>query len=358
MSHSHGSTGSITSTHFGNTSDGRAVEIYTLRNRHGMEARIATYGGIVVSLTAPDRAGKFADVVLGFDRLDDYLKSSPYFGAIVGRYANRIGGAKFTLEGRTYTLAQNSGPHSLHGGITGFDKVIWTARAMESANGPALELTYLSRDGEEGYPGNLTVKAVHSLTNENALRIDFSAKTDATTICSLTHHSYFNLARSGDVLGHEVCINAGHFTPIDAALIPTGEIKPVAGTPFDFRKPMAVGARIQTDDPQLKLAGGYDHNFVIDNPPGQLGRQAGVYEPTTGRVMEVLSTEPGVQFYTSNHFNGSTIGKQGAVYQRYAALCLEPHHFPDSPNKPNFPSVVLHPGQAYRNIIIYKFSAR
>jgi aldose 1-epimerase len=322
-----------------------------------MEARIATYGGIVVSLTAPDRDGKFADVVLGFDRLEDYLKFSPYFGAIVGRYANRISGAKFTLAGRTYTLAQNSGPHSLHGGIKGFDKVIWTARTLKSAKGPALELTYFSRDGEEGYPGNLTVKAVYSLTNENGLRIDFSATTDATTICSLTHHSYFNLAGQGDVLNHEVCINASHFTPIDAALIPTGEIRPVAGTPFDFRKSTAIGARIQADDPQLKLAGGYDQNFVIDNPPGQLGRHARVFEPTTGRVMEVLSTEPGLQFYTSNHFDGSTLGKQGAVYQRYAALCLEPHHFPDSPNKPNFPSVVLSPGQVYRNTIIYQFSA-
>lgn len=357
MSHLHDSTGSITSTHFGSASDGRAVEIYTLRNGHGMEARIATYGGIVVSLTAPDRDGQYGDVVLGFDRLEDYLKFSPYFGAIVGRYANRISGAKFTLAGRTYTLAQNSGPHSLHGGIKGFDKVIWTARALKSAKGPALELTYFSRDGEEGYPGNLTVKAVYSLTNENGLRIDFSATTDATTICSLTHHSYFNLAGQGDVLKHEVCINASHFTPIDAALIPTGEIRPVDGTPFDFRKPTAIGARIQTDDPQLKLAGGYDQNFVIDNPPGQLGRHARVFEPTTGRVMEVLSTEPGLQFYTSNHFDGSTLGKQGAAYQRYAALCLEPHHFPDSPNKPNFPSVVLSPDQVYRNTIIYQFSA-
>jgi len=357
MSYSHGSKGSISRAAFGKTPEGGAVELYTLRNGQGMEARIATYGGVVVSLTAPDRDGKFADVVLGFDRLEDYPKFSPYFGAIVGRYANRISGARFTLEGRTYTLAQNSGPHSLHGGLKGFDKVIWTARPVEAANGPALELTYLSRDGEEGYPGNLAVKAVYSLTNDYELRIDYSATTDATTICSLTHHSYFNLAGQGDVLKHEVYINASHFTPIDAALIPTGEIKPVDGTPFDFRKPTAIGARIQADDLQIKLAGGYDQNFVIDQPPGQLGRHARVYEPTTGRVMEVLSTEPGLQFYTSNHFDGSTVGKREMVYQRHAALCLEPHHFPDSPNKPNFPSVVLHPGQAYRNTIIYKFSA-
>jgi aldose 1-epimerase len=358
MSRLNEATGSITSTAFGNAPDGRAVEIYTLRNNNGMEVRIATYGGIVVSLTAPGRDGRFADVVLGFDRLDDYLKFSPYFGALVGRYANRIGGAKFTLNGRTYTLAQNNGRHSLHGGVKGFDKVIWTAKAVESAKGPALELTYLSQDGEEGFPGNLAVKAVYTLTNENELRIDYTATTDATTLCNLTHHSYFNLAGKGDVLKHEVYINTSRFTPVDAALIPTGELKPVNGTPFDFRIPTAVGARIQADDPQLKIAGGYDQNFVIDNPPGQLGLHARVHEPTTGRVMEVFSTEPGVQFYTSNHFDGSTIGKGGSVYQRYAALCLEPQHFPDSPNKPNFPSAVLQPGHSYRNTTIYKFSAR
>ncbi len=323
-----------------------------------MEARIANYGGIVVSLTAPDRDGKFADVVLGFDNLKDYVKFSPYFGALVGRYANRIGGAKFTLNGKTYTLAQNSGTDSLHGGAKGFDKVIWTAKVVELAKGPALELSCLSVDGEEGYPGNLAVKAVHTLTNENELRIDFTATTDAPTICNFSHHSYFNLAGNGDVLEHEVYINAGHYTPVDAALIPTGEIKPVDGTPFDFREPTAIGARIQADDPQLKLAGGYDQNFVIAKPPGQLGLHARVYEPTTGRIMELLSTEPGMQFFTSNHFDGSTIGKGGSTYQRYAALCLEPQHFPDSPNKPQFPSTELRPGQVYRNTIIYRFLAQ
>ena len=322
-----------------------------------MQARIATYGGIVVSLTAPDRDGKFADVVLGYDRLEDYLKSSPYFGAIVGRCANRIGGAKFALNGSTYTLFQNSGPDSLHGGARGFDKIVWNARVVKSAKGPALELSCLSRDGEEGYPGNLAVKAVHTLTNENELRIEFTATTDAMTICNLTNHSYFNLAGNGDVLKHEVYINASRFTPADAALIPTGELKPVEGTPFDFRKSTPVGARIKADDPQLKFGGGYDQNFVIDKPSSQLGPHARVYEPTTGRVLEVLSTEPGVQLYTSNHFNGSTVGKGGVAYQRYAAVCLEPQHFPDSPNKPNFPSVVLQPGETYRNTIIYKFSA-
>jgi aldose 1-epimerase len=334
------------------------VEVYSLRNDHGMEARIATYGGIVLSLTAPDRDGSFADVVLGYEHLDDYLKFTPYFGALVGRYANRIGGARFMLNGRTYTLAQNNGVNSLHGGLKGFDKAVWDAKVVESTKGPALELTYLSRDGEEGFPGNLIIKAVHMLTRENELRIDFTATTDAPTICNLTHHSYFNLAGQGDVLGYEVYLNASRFTPVDAGLIPTGELRPVAGTPFDFRKATPVGARIHADDPQLKLAGGYDQNFVIDKPPGELGLHARVFEPATGRVLEVLSTEPGVQMYTSNHFDGSIIGKGGRAYQRYGALCLEPQHFPDSPNKPEFPSVVLLPGQVYRNTIIYKFSAR
>jgi len=348
--------GSITSAAFGKTTDGTAVEIYTLRNRNGMEARIATYGSIVVSLTVPDRNGRFADVVLGYDRLGDYFENTSHFGAVIGRYANRIGGAKFTLNGRTYTLTSNNGPHSLHGGVKGFDKVVWNAKVIKSAAGPALELAYLSRDGEEGFPGNLTVKAVHTLTNENELRADFTATTDAPTVCNLTHHSYFNLAGRGDVLKHEVYINASRFTPVDAALIPTGELKPVDGTPFDFRKPTAIGARIHAADPQLKLASGYDQNFVIDNPPGQLGLHARAYEPANGRVMEVLSTEPGMQFYTSNHLDGSVIGKGGQAYQRFAAFCMEPQHFPDSPNKPNFPSAVFLPGQTYRNTVIYKFS--
>jgi aldose 1-epimerase len=358
MSQPQARTGSITNAAFGKTADGKAVEIYTLRNANGMEARIATYGGIVVSLTAPDRDGRFADVVLGYDNLDGYLKFSPYFGALVGRYANRIGEGKFTLNGKTYMLAQNNGPHCLHGGAVGFDKAVWTAKIVEPVKGPALELSYLSRDGEEGFPGNLKIKAVHTLTNENELRIDFSATTDAPTLCNLTHHSYFNLAGKGDVLKHEAYINASRFTPVDATLIPTGELKPVDGTPFDFRKPTAIGARIHGDDPQLKFAGGYDQNFVVDNPPGPLGLHARVYEPTSGRVMEVLSTEPGIQFYTSNHLDGSARGKDGQAYQRFSAFCLEPQRFPDSPNKPNFPSAVLNPGQTYRSTIIYKFSAR
>lgn len=356
MFHSDGSANAINSTAFGKTNDGRTVEMYTLRNDNGMEARIATYGGIIVSLTAPDRAGRFADVVLGYDRLEDYLKSTPYFGAIIGRYANRIGGAKFQLNGKSYPLAQNDGANSLHGGVKGFDKVVWGAKVVDLGGKSALELDYLSPDGEEGFPGNLAVKTVYRLTDENELRIDFTATTDAPTLCNLTGHSYFNLAGRGDVLGHEVFLNASRFTPANGTLIPTGELRSVAGTPLDFRQPTAIGARIRADDPQLKLAKGYDQNFVVDKPAGELGLHGRVHEPTTGRVLEVLSTEPGVQLYTSNYLDGSLTGKDGWVYQRFAALCLEPQRFPDSPNKPGFPPAVLLPGQTYRNTIIYKFS--
>ncbi|MGH7993249.1 MAG: aldose epimerase family protein, partial [Limisphaerales bacterium] len=337
---------------------GRAVDIYTLRNRNGMEARITNYGGIIVSLTAPDRDGKFTDVVLGYDRLGDYLKDASYFGALIGRYANRIAGAKFTLNSRTHKLAPNNGAHSLHGGVKGFDKVVWEARTAKSADGPVLELVYFSKDGEEGFPGNLKVKAAYCLMDENELRIELTATTDAPTLCNLTGHSYFNLAGTGDVLAHEVCLNASRFTPADAGLIPTGELKPVAGTPFDFREITTIGARIQANDWQLKYARGYDQNFVIDKPPGQLGLHGRVYEPTSGRVMEVFSTEPGVQLYTSNYLDGSAIGKGGQAYPRYGALCLEPQHFPDSPNKPGFPSAVLEPGRVYHNTILYKFSVK
>ncbi|MGA2030028.1 MAG: aldose epimerase family protein [Verrucomicrobiota bacterium] len=353
MAYSNRSNNSISRTSFGKTADNEAVEIYTLRNSHGMEMRLATYGGIVVSLTAPDRNGQFVDVVLGHDNLDDYLKYNFHFGALIGRYANRIGGGKFSLNGKTYTLAKNSGENTLHGGVKGFDKVVWKAKPLETAHGPAIELSYLSKDGEEGFPGNLTVKALHTLTDENELRIDFAATTDATTVCNLTNHSYFNLAGKGDVLNHEVQINAGRFTPMDSTLIATGELKSVDGTPFDFRKPAKIGARI--GDPQLTLTKGYDINFVIDEPLGKLGLQARVYEPASGRVLEVLSTQPGVQFFTANNFNGSFAGKNGWAYQKHAAFCLEAQHFPDSPNKPQFPSTELKPGQIYQNTIIYRF---
>jgi len=349
--------GTISQTPFGNTADGTPVAIYTLRNSKGMEARIMTYGGIVQSLKVPDKNGKFDDVVLGYDDLDGYLKATPYFGALIGRYGNRIGGAKFTLEGKTYTLATNNGPNSLHGGLKGFDKVVWKSTPLVTADGPALQLTYFSKDGEEGFPGNLKVTAVYTLTDNNELHLYFTATTDQPTVCNLTHHSYFNLAGqgNGDILGHIVYINADNTTSVDSNLITTGEIKPVDGTPFDFRKPTAIGARINDPDTVLQYGPGYDHNWVINKPMGKLGLQARVYEPATGRVMEVFSTEPGLQFYTGNSLDGSITGKDGKVYQRRTAFCMEPQHYPDSPNKPMFPITELKPGETYQNTIIYRF---
>ena len=350
----------ITKADFGKTTEGQAVEIYTLRNANGAEADIMTYGGIVQKLTMPDKNGKFADVVLGFDDLPGYIDKSPYFGALIGRYGNRIGGARFTLEGKTYTLATNNGPNSLHGGLKGFDKVVWTARPMQTSQGPALILTYASLDGEEGFPGNLMVTATYTLTDDNALKLECTAVTDRPTVVNLTHHSYFNLSGqgNGDILGHIVYINADQTTPVDAGLIPTGEFKSVAGTPFDFRNPTAIGARINEPDVVLQYGPGYDHNWVISKPPGQLGLQARVAEPTTGRVMEVWSDEPGLQFYAGNFLDGSIIGKGGVTYQARTGFCMEPQHYPDSPNKANFPSVVLKPGQTFHNTIIYKFSVK
>jgi len=352
------SKGNIKESSFGTLPDGRAVKLYTLRNCKGMEARISSYGGLVISLTAPDRNGKYADVTLGYDSLDGYLKETPYFGALIGRYGNRIAKGHFTLDGKTYTLAINDPPNTLHGGKVGFDKVLWNARPFQSGIGQAVELTYVSKDGEEGYPGNLNVKVVITLTENNSLRFDYTATTDKSTVVNLTHHGYFNLAGEGDVLGYEVQILADKFTPVDQTLIPTGELKSVEGTPFDFRKPTAIGARIGQDDQQLKFGRGYDHNWVINKPFGELGVIARIYEPTTGRVMEVSSTEPGLQFYTGNFLDGKITGKGGRVYNHRNAFCMEPQHYPDSPNQPNFPSVVLKPGQTYKNTIIYSFSAK
>lgn len=340
------------------TVDGQPVSLWILRNAHGAEARICNYGGIVVSLKMPDRNGAFGDVVLGYDTLGDYVKNSPFFGALIGRYGNRIARGRFTLDGVTYTLATNNYPNALHGGLKGFDKRVWQGQAFDSPSGPSLVLNYLSKHLEEGYPGNLIVKAVYTLTDDNELRLDYTATTDQDTVVNLTHHSYFNLAGRGTILGHEVMIPADTFTPVDRTLIPTGELRPVADTPFDFREPTAIGARINQDDEQLKFGGGYDHNWVVNKPPGQLGLMARVYEPTTGRVMEVWSTDPGLQFYSGNFLDGTITGKGGWVYQFRDAFCMEPQHFPDSPNHPNFPSVVLKPGQTYHNTIIYRFSVR
>jgi aldose 1-epimerase len=345
---------------FGQTPDGRRVTLYTLTNRRGAEARITDYGGAVVSLKVPDRAGRLADVVVGFDSLDGFVGQTFYINALIGRYGNRIARGRFTLDGTQYQLAANNPPNHLHGGVRGFDKVVWRARPLTTEAGPALELTYLSHDGEEGYPGNLSVTVVYTLTNRNELRIDYSANTDKPTVVNLTQHNYYNLAGegSGDVLRHRLQINAARFTPTDATSIPTGELRPVRGTPFDFTSPTEIGARIDADDEQLRYGSGYDHNFVIDGRAGTLRRAATVYEPTTGRVMEVWTTEPGVQFYSANFLAVEAGGKNGHAYPRRSAFCLETQHYPDSPNKPSFPSTVLRPGQRFRSTTIYRFSAR
>jgi aldose 1-epimerase len=350
--------GQIIKKLFGQTPDGTPVDLYILRDgtsKTSAEAAICTYGGIVVWLKVPDRNGQMGDVVLGYDNLAGYLKESPYFGALIGRYGNRIAKGKFKLDGKEYTLATNNGPNALHGGLKGFDKVVWKASILARPSGPALQLRYTSKDGEEGYPGNLNVTAVYSLTDDNALKLEYTATTDKDTIVNLTHHSYFNLAGKGDILGHEVMIPADTFTPVDSTLIPTGELQPVGGTPFDFRKPTAIGARINQDDAQLKAGGGYDHNWVINKKLGDLTIMARVYEPTSGRVMEVSSTEPGLQFYSGNFLDGKITGKGGWNYKFRNGLCMEPQHYPDSPNQPNFPSVVLKPGEVYKSTIIYRF---
>jgi len=354
-------SGSTTKSPWGKTPDGEQVDLYTLTNKNGVEAAITTYGGAVVSLKVPDRNGKLGDVVLGFDSIDGYVEGKSYFGAIVGRYGNRIGHAQFTLDGKTYTLAKNNGENSLHGGTKGFNKVVWKAREIPAKDGQALELTYLSKDGEEGFPGNLKVRVVYTLTVSNELKMEYSATTDKKTVVNLTNHSYFNLAGAGpgmgDILGHLLMTEADKFTPVDSGLIPTGELRDVAGTPFDFRQPTAIGARINSDDEQIKLGGGYDHNFVLRRKPGDpISLAARAEEPKTGRVMEVWTTEPGVQFYTGNFLDGSAHGKGGVAYTKRSAFCLETQHFPDSPNQPKFPSVVLNPGERYHTTTIYKFS--
>jgi len=343
---------------FGTAPDGAPVFVYTLRNKNGVEARILNYGGIIQSLKVPDKAGHLGDIVLGYDHLNGYLTNSPYFGAMIGRYGNRIAKGHFTLDGVGYTLAVNNGPNSLHGGVRGFDKVIWQAKPGSSDLGQTLELTYVSHDGEEGYPGTLTVKAVYTLTADNSLRLEYTATTDKDTVLNLTQHSYFNLAGSGDILGHVVYLNSDKFTPVDSTLIPTGELKPVDGTPFDFRTPTAIGSRIGQADEQLKFGNGYDHNWVINHPMGEFALDARITEPSTGRVMEIWSTEPGLQFYTGNFLDGTMTGKAGHVYQFRNGFCMEPQHYPDSPNQTGFPSAVLHPGQTYHNTIAYHFSVK
>lgn len=342
---------------FGALPDGTPVDLYRLTGAGGLRAAIASYGGAVVSLEVPDRTGARADVVLGFDGLDGYLgKGNPYFGCIVGRYGNRIGGGRFTLEGRAHALARNDGQNHLHGGIRSFDKVVWAARPLFTAAGPALELRYLSRDGEEGYPGSLSVAVTYTL-GADALQIDYAATTDRPTHCNLTNHAYFNLdgEGSGTVLDHQLQVEASRFTAVGPGLIPTGEIRSVEDTPLDFRTPTRIGDRIDADDPQLRLAGGYDHNWVLDRAGAPPWRCARVVAPRSGRVMEVLTTEPGVQFYSGNFLDGTLRGKGGRPYPRRAGLCLETQHFPDSPNQPAFPTTVLRPGEKYATSTIYRF---
>jgi aldose 1-epimerase len=347
----------ITRHRFGHTAEGTPVDLFTLTNRNGVEVKITNYGGIVVSLRVPDRNGTLGDVVLGYDALEGYLKDNrPYFGAIIGRYANRIAKGRFTLDGRQYRLVQNDGENHLHGGIKGFDKVVWKARPVRNRQGVGVRLTYRSRDGEEGYPGTVSVTVIYTLTDANELRIDYFATTTKKTILNLTHHSYFNLAGTGDILQHRLWINADRFTPVDRTLIPTGEIRSVKGTPLDFTRPTPIGARIEERDEQLLFGHGYDHNWVLNKSDASLTLAARVEEPRTGRVLEVYTTEPGLQFYSGNFLDGSITGKGNWVYGRRAGFCLEAQHFPDSPNKPHFPSVVLAPGQQYRQTTVYKFS--
>ncbi len=342
---------------FGKLADGTQIDIYTLTNKNGMRARITNYGATVVSLIVPDRRGKLADIVLGYTDVQGYVADDFYIGSIQGRYANRIAGGRFTLNDIQYTLAQNNNGNHLHGGNRGFNKVVWTATTNTNANEAQLKLDYLSADKEEGYPGNLRVTVSYTLTDSNELKIDYRATADKDTVLNLTNHSYFNLAGAGDVLNHELKINADKFTPTNATSIPTGELRAVKNTPLDFTKRTRIGARIEADDEQLRFANGYDHNFVLNKQPDKLALAAEVYEPTSGRVMQMLTTEPGVQFYSGN-FLKNVKGKAGATYQSREGFCLEAQHFPDSPNKPNFPTTVLKPGATYTQTTIYKFTAR
>lgn len=346
---------------FGRTPDGQPVDLFTLTNAHGIEVRLTNYGGIIISLKTPDRSGQLGDIVLGYDSLSGYLHDTPYFGAIVGRYGNRIARGRFALDGTTYRLVVNNGPNSLHGGIRGFDKVLWNAEPLRNENSVAIVLDYTSADMEEGYPGTLRARVTYTLTDDNRLIVDYQATSDKPTPVNLTQHSYWNLAGDGrrDILAHELTINADSMTPVDSTLIPTGEISPVAGTPFDFRTPIPIGARIdQRQNTQIRYGGGYDHNFVLNRgsrAADALLFAAHVVEPSTGRTLDVFTTEPGMQFYSGNFLDGSITGKAGNVYKYRYGLALETQHYPDSPNHPNFPSTILRPGQQYRTRTIFAF---
>jgi len=341
---------------FGKTKDGREAHLFTLTNKSGMQVVISDFGGTVVSIKVPDRNGKIGDVVLGYETLAGYQEGTASFGGTVGRYANRIAGAKFSLDGKEYVLERNNGENHLHGG---FNKVLWDAEPGAGKGSPSLKIHYLSKDGEENFPGNLSVTVVFTLTDANELKIEYTATTDKKTVLNLTNHSYFNLAESGTILNHQLTLKASRFTPVDAGLIPTGELRPVAGTPFDFRQATAIGSRIEQDDEQLKLGRGYDHNWVLDGGmKAEPSLAAILYEPTTGRVVETYTTEPGIQIYTGNFLDGASHGKGGKNYERRSAVCLETQHFPDSPNHPDFPTTTLAPGKEFHSTTIYKFSAK
>ncbi|NNM04072.1 MAG: galactose mutarotase [Gemmatimonadetes bacterium] len=348
----------VTAVPFGSTPDGATVELYTLTNNNGIEVQTISYGGIITSLKTPDRSGTLGDIVLGYDDLQPYLDGSPYFGAIVGRYGNRIGSARFTLDDQVYTLAANDGDNHLHGGDKGFDKVVWEGEPFENDAGVGVIFRYLSPDGEEGYPGNLQVEVTYALTNADELIVDYLATTDHATPVNLTQHSYFNLKDAGasDILDHELLIAADGFTPVDVTLIPTGEIAPVEGTPFDFTTPHTIGERIGADHPQIAFGGGYDHNWVLNGTPSAgMTLAARVQEPTSGRTLEILTTEPAIQFYSGNFLDGTLTGKRGVVYEHRTGFCLETQHYPDSPNKPDFPSTILRPGEEYRTRTVFRF---
>jgi aldose 1-epimerase len=350
----------INESPFGNLPDGSAVTLYTFKNANGVEMKVINYGGYITSLRTPDKSGVIEDVVLGYDSLSGYLKAPSFFGCIVGRYGNRIAKGQFKLDGKTYDLVKNNGVNHLHGGTKGFDKVMWEATPSSSPEGASLKLSYLSKDMEEGYPGNLQVTVVYTLTNDNELKIQYEATTDKKTVINLTNHSYFNLSGNTKrkILDHKLSIAASKFLPVDATLIPTGELKDVKGTPFDFTSPEVIGKRINDNDPQIKAGIGYDHCWVFDKAPGTLGLGATVYDSISGRYMEMFTTEPGTQFYSGNFLNGTVTGKFNTVYEQRYGLCLETQHYPDSPNRPEFPTVVLNPGEVYKTQTIYKFSTK
>jgi len=351
---------SVERTRYGKLPDGRQVDLYTLTNANGLRVKIMNYGATTVGVEVPDRDGKFADITLGYDTLAGWLTNTSYFGATAGRYANRIAKGKFTLDGKTYSLAINDGPNHLHGGIKGFNQVLWDGQPVGGKDYVGVKFTYVSKDGEEGYPGNLTVTAVYSLTNANEFKAEYSATTDKPTVVNLVHHTYWNLRGSaaGDILSHELMLDADRFTPVDAGLIPTGELRAVKGTPFDFTTPTAVGARIAAENEQLKFGNGYDHNFVLRGEKGKFRLAARVSCPKSGRVMEILSGQPAIQFYSGNFLDGTVKGKLGVVYKKNYGMCLETQTYPDSPNKPDFPSPVLRPGETHRHTMVHRFSTR